>query len=268
MAKTYKIAQGDTLSAIAAANKTDVGTIQKLNPTITDVNKIQAGASLNLPDEIAGAPGAPSMAAPTTPTTPSAISSSDSIRAAEEQKKADQAKADADAKAELERAKTQAELAQVKSGIAPTDINKPAVPKLEEKFGALRTEKDATGNSLEDYTAFLTENRKKRAEIQSSLDQFLATAATGQGESAFLSQKGEKQRLAQQEIDRLDREANIVQTQISNRNNTINSIIGLTKEDYANASAAYDRAYQENYRINESLQQNQDKARANAAANL
>ena len=46
----YKIQSGDTLSAIASKNKTDIATLQKLNPNITDPNKIQAGASLNLPD--------------------------------------------------------------------------------------------------------------------------------------------------------------------------------------------------------------------------
>jgi murein DD-endopeptidase MepM/ murein hydrolase activator NlpD len=45
----YTIKSGDTLSAIAAANKTTVSDIMKANPSITDPNKIYAGASLNLP---------------------------------------------------------------------------------------------------------------------------------------------------------------------------------------------------------------------------
>ena len=45
----YEIKQGDTLSQIAIANNTDVNSILKSNPNITDPNKIQAGASLNLP---------------------------------------------------------------------------------------------------------------------------------------------------------------------------------------------------------------------------
>ena len=43
----YTIKAGDTLSGIAAANKTDVATLAKIN-NISDPNKIQAGASLRL----------------------------------------------------------------------------------------------------------------------------------------------------------------------------------------------------------------------------
>lgn len=45
----YTIQGGDTLSAIAAQNKTTVAELQKLNPNITDINKIYAGQTLNLP---------------------------------------------------------------------------------------------------------------------------------------------------------------------------------------------------------------------------
>lgn len=45
----YLVKTGDTLSQIAAANNTDVATLQKLNPSITDPNKIFAGQSLTLP---------------------------------------------------------------------------------------------------------------------------------------------------------------------------------------------------------------------------
>ncbi len=44
----YTIQQGDTLSKIAQTNNTDVSSLLKLNPTVTDPNKIQAGGSLNL----------------------------------------------------------------------------------------------------------------------------------------------------------------------------------------------------------------------------
>lgn len=46
--KSYRIAKGDTLSAIAARNDTTVAELKKLN-NIKDVNKIVAGKSLNLP---------------------------------------------------------------------------------------------------------------------------------------------------------------------------------------------------------------------------
>lgn len=48
----YIIKPGDTLSQLAAANKTDIATLQKLNPQITDINKIFAGQSLDLPTAV------------------------------------------------------------------------------------------------------------------------------------------------------------------------------------------------------------------------
>jgi len=48
MATQYKIKQGDTLGGIAKANNTSIANLQSLNPTITNPNLIQAGASLNL----------------------------------------------------------------------------------------------------------------------------------------------------------------------------------------------------------------------------
>jgi len=41
-----------TLSFYANQYKTDIPTLQKLNPGITDINKIQAGANLNVPDTV------------------------------------------------------------------------------------------------------------------------------------------------------------------------------------------------------------------------
>ena len=47
----YTIKSGDTLSQIAAKNNTSVAEIMKLNPSITDPNKIFAGATLTLPGQ-------------------------------------------------------------------------------------------------------------------------------------------------------------------------------------------------------------------------
>ena len=58
---TYTIRTGDTLSKIAADNGTTVGALAKFNG-IADVNKIQAGASLNLPGALPPPPSAPAPA--------------------------------------------------------------------------------------------------------------------------------------------------------------------------------------------------------------
>lgn len=49
MPNQYLIKSGDTLGNIAAVNKTDIATLQKLNPQITNPNLIYAGQNLNLP---------------------------------------------------------------------------------------------------------------------------------------------------------------------------------------------------------------------------
>ncbi len=48
---TYTIQRGDTLSGIAKRNNTDVDTLLRLNPYITNPNKIYTGKSLTLPDQ-------------------------------------------------------------------------------------------------------------------------------------------------------------------------------------------------------------------------
>ena len=61
----YLIRSGDTLGQIAQANQTDIATLQKLNPQITNPNLIIAGQNLNLPT----APIAPTIpAVQSTPT--------------------------------------------------------------------------------------------------------------------------------------------------------------------------------------------------------
>ena len=273
MAKQYKIVGGDTLDALAVSNKTDRATLLKLNPQITDKDKIFAGQLLNLPDApVAGADVPP---APLT-TAGSAVSTSDEIRNADADAKAAQLKKDTDAKAEADRLVVQAQIKASKDAIeGAVTTEKPTQPKLEEGFKTLQSEKDAGGNSVLDYQTSLTENRTKRSDIMSAFEDFTVSAAEGQGMSAFLSQKGEKGRLAQKELDRLDREAAIIQMQISNRNETISTIMGLRKEDYATASANYEKEFAQATNIYNAITGRADKeataeekAVDNARANL
>jgi LysM repeat protein len=58
----YKIKKGDTLSAIAAANKTTVKKIMDANPSITNPNVIRAGATIQIPGKATTTPPATSGA--------------------------------------------------------------------------------------------------------------------------------------------------------------------------------------------------------------
>ncbi len=62
---TYKIIFGDTLSGIAARTGKSIQELMRLNPSITDPNKIQAGNTLNIGDNApVPPPPAPAPAAP------------------------------------------------------------------------------------------------------------------------------------------------------------------------------------------------------------
>jgi hypothetical protein len=65
----YTIQSGDTLSGIAKTLNTNVGVLQSLNPNITNINKIYAGANLKTPD----APATPTYQSPITLPSPTGI---------------------------------------------------------------------------------------------------------------------------------------------------------------------------------------------------
>lgn len=65
--KTVTVKKGDTLSAIAKANKTTVAAIAKANPGIKNVNVIKVGQKVTIPGTVAATPK-PTTPAPVTPT--------------------------------------------------------------------------------------------------------------------------------------------------------------------------------------------------------
>lgn len=95
----YTIKYGDSLSAIARANGTTVNDLMKLNPSVTDPNRIIAGGSLNLPGtqtaatvaagEAATKAAADALRTQGTTSDGSVVSSSSSKRAEERKIKSD-----------------------------------------------------------------------------------------------------------------------------------------------------------------------------------
>jgi len=79
----YTIAQGDTLSKIAAANNTTVASLASLN-NISDPNKIYAGSSLKLPTA-----GSAPVYTPSTPKTAGSVASSAYINGSDSQQSSD-----------------------------------------------------------------------------------------------------------------------------------------------------------------------------------
>ncbi len=270
MPTPYTIKEGDTWDALATSNKTDSATLSKLNPDVKDPNKIQAGATLNLPD----APN-PTLAGISTSSGIASSAASTAAKAAADKAAADTAaKNAADQEKQIADLSRQNQIKTLKSQLEPTG-GEPAAPDLTGTYKSLLGEKDATGNSVEDYQAKLAANDKSIADIKSGLSTFNASAAQGQPEAAFLSQKSEKERLAQESIDSITRESTLISNQISNRTNVINTLMGLTKDDYANSKAKYDQEFSKNVTLMNELNTEKsaavtadDKARDNARANL
>jgi len=68
---TYVVKAGDTLSKIATRNGITLAQLLKLNPTITNPNKIKVGDKINLPDtSTENTKPLPRNVVPATPSTP------------------------------------------------------------------------------------------------------------------------------------------------------------------------------------------------------
>jgi len=275
MANIYKILQGDTLGNIATSNKTDVATLMKLNPNIQDPNKIFAGASLTLPDVPKPAAAGPTVVPPPSPLASltggsgaaAAVATSDSLRIAEEKKKADQAKADLEAKAELDRLATAKGIADLKMTVTPTG-GAPVKPNLEAAYTGLLSENNAAGQSYNSLQQKVVDLNAKKEEAMAQLKTF--EKVTPEGVSAGFAQGtiSKEQQAVQDIVDGINREITTTSLMISNRADVINSLMGLKKEDYANSSAAYDKELTTNLNLYNALGTQKDKLSDNARASL
>lgn len=272
----YDIQSGDNLGQIAQTNKTDVQTIldlNKNNPAVRSKDLIFAGGKLVLPDT------------PATPTDNTALgivgggsnpgfSTSDSIRAAETQAQQDQAKKDAEAKAEADRLKTQTDIATMKNTLAGGTVA-PATPNLTDTYKGLLAEKDVSGFSINDYQTKIADLSKQKDALLTqfqTLKKKLPEGVSQDYASAAISKEGQA---VQDQIDFIDRQINTYNTQIKNRNDVVSTIMDLTKTDFANASDKYDRQFNQNLAIYNAVQGKADKAATleekqvdNARANL
>lgn len=259
MARQYTIKQGDTLSEIALREKTDIKALQELNPGIKDVNKIYAGATLSLPDNV--------TTSILDDISTSGISSSDTIRNKEQLEKESLAMEDKKIDDELVKLEKIRKINEMKGIITPT-IGKPERDSSEETYTRLRSEEDASGMSILDYEMQLSENRKKRAAVASEFEKYAISAEYGQPQSAVTARKTEKGRIANVELGKLDTEAAIIQQRIANRDNVIGMVMKFRKEDYATAMSEYETQYKNNVEIYKLLGTEEDRVRDDARANL
>jgi len=265
MATPYQIKSGDTLSAIAQTNKTDLPTLLKLNPNIKDPNLIIAGQSLNLPDPVAS---------PVTQqfTTPSSVVTSDPLRNAETLATAEKNKKMQEDQQELESLRMQSEMAALKASLGGPA---PAAPNLEQNYTTLLNEKDASGYSVQDYQKNITDLNAQKADALAQLQKFKEKIPQGVTEGFAQGSISVEQQAVQDKIDFIDRQINTASLQLQNRNSTIETLMNLRQQDYATASKNYDREFSNNLAVYNALSARQDKAQSeeeraqdNARANL
>jgi len=301
---SYTIQSGDTLSAIAVRNKTTVTELMKLNPQITDPNKIYAGANLNLPSTVTQstiqAPGA--MAVPPTapiipPTTTGVMETSDQARATQKQIEETQAKiktiqADLTTAQSLGYGPNDQIIRDANGNILPpgtkttedgnvvqpttftikdfVDQLKEAGISAPERPDLMTTYKGLAGEyNIEGLQKQVTDIDTQIAEVQDSLTAGIHKIS---GELApmelITGRQQELQNQATEKLNALNRtKANLV-TQYNNAIGTVSMLMGFTQQDYANASADYNTKFSQFISLTNMITGQANTAQDNARANL
>jgi LysM repeat protein len=245
----YTIKSGDTLSTLAAKNNTTVAEIMKLNPQITDANKIYAGATLNLPGQQTGQIGAqPAQAgAQADPTQQQA------------QQQAQQQQIFDQINAELNKNQLGAT-----SAITGGVVSAPPVPNLAqqyqtlfEQFGTdkLETEMGNVDKQIADLLALYD-----TAIVQEG--QRLGSAATIRKRQDALSKE------RQIELNRLIGQKNVLVNQLNVKYGMIDTFMKMAQQTYQDARGNYEFEYNKSIQLQQLTAQTQDRETDNARASM
>jgi hypothetical protein len=301
----YIIKSGDTLSKIAAANKTDIATLQKLNPNITDINKIYAGANLNLPDvapitpmapynpqtqmrdpvtgQIFDKPVAPAPPAPA-PVSPAMPKEGDTRIFADQNQvfkngnwtvetsiltKEDAAKKllnlSMNPEPEGVRKSVEADNAFTAALKGILETKAPTAPKTTETY---QQQKELAGlPQLEnDYNTAQSDLRALENEIVSKKEQIQGQAGVS---SRYINRKLVKLDADTSEALRVaEQKVRDIATQVDTKNKTVSLLMDFAKTDYSNAVSNYEFQYNKAIQIYSLYSQQQDKITNNAQASL
>lgn len=164
---------------------------------------------------------------------------------------------------ELERLKREAEIKSLKDELSG-GITAPTTPNYKELYDTLRTEQNVGTSEAE-----LMAVRKKKSDIEQSLQEFgrvavNEAASSGFGVQPYVQQRAELQR----NLDTTVREeANVIDT-INMKNSLIETVMGFEKLDYETARQEYEKEFNKNLQIQQQYNQRQDKEQSNAQAYL
>ncbi len=197
---------------------------------------------------------------------PSVVTST-SIDTAEQKKIADQAKADQDDETTLARLARKKQIQDLSLSLAP-EGGAPVKPDLTGEYSKLLGEKTASGYSYGEMQTNVTELNKQKEEAMANLATFKRKTPVGVSEGFAQGAISEEQQKVQDEVDRINREITVQNLQISNRSDVINTLMGLKKEDYANATSSYDKEFARNVQLYNSTMSSGNVEKDNARANL
>lgn len=274
----YKIPEGDSLSKIAAANKTTVEAIMeanKGNPAIRTRDLIFAGGTIDVPGGEATPEENPALGiVGATGPKEGMFATSDEIRAEDDRKKEDQAKKDAEDLAEANRLRTKAEIETLKGTVAPA-TGAPKTPDLATAYQSLLKAPDLGGFSVQDYQQRVVDLNAEKEKLLGQFRAFKREEPKGVTKGFATGRISEEAQAAQDQIDFIDRQVDTYNAQIKNRNDVITTIMDLTKEDFANASSRYDKEFSNNLALYNAVTGKEEKAATlenvredNARANL
>ena len=271
----YTVKSGDTLSAIARANNTTVQELMKLNPQITDPNRISAGSALKLP----GAQGAAGTSQSSTLNTvglneayarkvagtatetdlknlsyaesqgwkPPSASASEIVTDPQTANDIINQQQDADIAAKTTsdeptvRSSVEDIMSYLQKQLTP-DEEKPETPNYEESLKELRTEYNVS--TLE---TSLNDLQKQQADL---LAQRQARINAERGKTVAMGViEGRVSEIERQENERLTAIANQIESvtnQLNTQYNVINSLMSAKELDYNTAMKSYEAQMEEN----------------------
>lgn len=254
------IQSGQTLSGLAQEHNTNIDELLKLNPQVTNPDRIFAGAELNIPGIT------PTPAVAPTPNQ-SGVASSDDVVNEELQASQDQAKQDAESEAELRRAKIQAEINALKGAVTP-EGGAPVAPSLAEDFRRLVEENDPAGHSVTSLQGDIVELNKEKEDLMAQYRKFKSVTPEGVEAGFAAGAISEEAQAVQDQIDFINRQINTASLQLQNRSNVISMLMDFKKFDFTTASDQYDRELQTNLSLYSAIDAKESRIADNAKASL
>jgi LysM repeat protein len=260
---SYTIQGGDTLSALAARNKTTVAALMAANPQITNPNLIYTGANLNIP-------GAGSTIVPGSTTgatdTEQARAAAQAVKDKEAKDKADALKKASD---DLLSANTEAQKLAAQKAIqdlkASMGIGTPPPPTTYESDLEALKAKEGT-------TALQTQINSVNAETAALEASYKAGKAAISNELAPMDLLTTRQReLADQynqQLDNLNNRKKVLVDEYNLKVSNINAIMDAKKMDYDSAKDAYDTSFNQAINLMTIMNTMENTKADNARANL